>query len=281
MIAGAVVLYNSGLRPLDSIDRYIDALDRLYVIDNSDQWDIGLYSELEKRSKIKLYESKGNNGIAAALNVAANAAIKDGYEWLLLMDQDSYFDFKELTKYKNRIYENRDRRIALFTPSIIQGLDKGGGYKSDTYPPEVITSGSVICLQIFRKIGGFREDYFIYVVDYEYCWRLRYNGYKIYKFGDIRMHHQVDDYKKDGTDAKHMFCIREMSDSAFYYAFRNTCYLLTEYRTKLPEDVVRRGMAFIRTWTGHALRSKHFFRKMKYGFRGIHDYHYNITGKMK
>ena len=43
----------------------------------------------------------------------------------------------------------------------------------------VITSGSLLALAVFRRVGRMREDFFIDAVDFEYCLRLRRYGYKV------------------------------------------------------------------------------------------------------
>ena len=43
----------------------------------------------------------------------------------------------------------------------------------------MITSGSLLALAVFRRVGPMREDFFIDAVDFQYCLRLRRHGYKV------------------------------------------------------------------------------------------------------
>jgi rhamnosyltransferase len=43
----------------------------------------------------------------------------------------------------------------------------------------VITSGSLLSVATFTKVGPYRSDFFIDFVDHEYCLRLRQLGYKV------------------------------------------------------------------------------------------------------
>ena len=97
-IAGVVVLYNPDDNVRTNIDSYINELDILYVVDNSP-----IPNDNNKKincEKIKYISNNGNKGIANALNVGANNALKENCEWLLTMDQDSTFKDNSLSKMK-------------------------------------------------------------------------------------------------------------------------------------------------------------------------------------
>ena len=94
-IAGMVTLYNPDELISENICSYLDDIHKLYVIDNSDNSNKML---LPQNSKIIYMPNYKNVGIASALNIAAKAAIADGYNWLLTMDQDSKFNKKDVEK---------------------------------------------------------------------------------------------------------------------------------------------------------------------------------------
>ena len=90
-IAGAVILYYPANSFLQNIESYLRKLDKLFVIDNTPDNNKALGKLLEIENVV--YKHNGENkGIAARLNEAATLAIKEGYDWILTMDQDSYFD---------------------------------------------------------------------------------------------------------------------------------------------------------------------------------------------
>ena len=80
-LAGLVVLYNPKENIMDTINNYINEVDVLYLIDNSNSDNSNLF----RNEKIKYIPNKSNLGIAVALNMGAKKAIKDGYDWLLTM----------------------------------------------------------------------------------------------------------------------------------------------------------------------------------------------------
>lgn len=274
-LAGVIVLYNKSFEVIELFRQYIDALDKLYIVDNSDVKNLNLYKTLANIGKIKLLETGGNKGIAYALNRAAKISIQEGFNKLLLMDQDSLFSLKMLEQFRRKVMNNNDSEIAIHVPrtTLKKYIDK------TELIEEAITSGSIINLDILDKLGFFKEDYFIYAVDYEYCWRVRKNGYQVKRYNEIYLNHQICDFNITKSGKKKY--VRIVSDTAFYYAFRNNMYLFEEYRNVLPSDVRRRKKEFIIIWIKHAIRSGHFFHKINFGIKGLLDYRKGVVGKMK
>ena len=84
-LACVVVFYNPSDDNISNIDAYKGVVDKVYVVDNSDDDIVRL-----KDDKVIKYIKLGKNlGIAKALNIGAENAINDGFKWLLTMDQDS------------------------------------------------------------------------------------------------------------------------------------------------------------------------------------------------
>ena len=81
-LAAVIVFYNPSENNIKNISKIISSVERLYIVDNSDD-DIIRYKETDKIKYIKLYENKG---IAYALNKGAKEAIKENYKWLLTLD---------------------------------------------------------------------------------------------------------------------------------------------------------------------------------------------------
>ena len=96
---GMVTLYNPTQENINNIYEYLDELDKVYLIDNSS---IDNSKLIKKNKKIMYIPNKENLGIATALNIACKQAIKDKFNWILTMDQDSKITKKvlmELIKY--------------------------------------------------------------------------------------------------------------------------------------------------------------------------------------
>ena len=76
-ICGVVVLYNPDDDINNKIKSYINIIDKLFVVDNSNQDNSNI---LKKNKKIEYIWNKGNVGIAKALNIAAEKAYSEKYK---------------------------------------------------------------------------------------------------------------------------------------------------------------------------------------------------------
>ena len=86
-----------------------------------------------------------------------------------------------------------------------------------------ITSGSYNNIDAWRKVGGYDESMFIDSVDFEYCYRLRKNGYKVIQVSRVQLSHEL------GESQKRRFLhwqIDVNGHNAFrkYYIARNNVY---------------------------------------------------------
>jgi rhamnosyltransferase len=166
--------------------------------------------------------TQNNIGVAAALNKALDRAIKENYDWLLTMDQDSVFEpgsLKILREFAFTCKEN----IAIVSPFhfIKKPLTK-------TSVEEVkitMTSGNLLRVSAAKTAGSFDEKLFIDSVDNEYCLRLRKNGFKIVRVNAAILHHQLG---KLGP-----FGIVTHPATRRYYITRNMLYVMSRYFPQL------------------------------------------------
>src|SRR3954467_15747776 len=91
-IGAVVILYNPGEEVVDNIQSYLPYVEKVYVIDNSEKQREELVSKILSLPNVTYLSDGENKGIAVRLNHASIMAIAEGFEWLLTMDQDSYFD---------------------------------------------------------------------------------------------------------------------------------------------------------------------------------------------
>ena len=169
-----------------------------------------------------------NQGIPTALNFALSYAIKNGYDYLLTMDQDSVLE--NFDNYKNTVIKKNQEKTCIvgayqtFLESKLSE-DIFSEYKW------VITSGTIFPIRLLNEIGGFETSFFIDTVDIEVCIRARKYGYKCYicrtgkliqKYGvkhTIKMLNKTINYVVYSPDR-------------IYGIFRNLTMLLITYRKK-------------------------------------------------
>lgn len=268
-IAGVVVLYNPNEKVYENISKYCEGLEKLYVYDNSPLRNEWLYAKLTANCEV-IKDGGGNDGIAKAYNKAAVKAKKDGFKWLLTMDQDSFYTKNMLEKLKKVIEKTLDENTVIIAP-IIDGRPVKDKKEIIEY---AISSGSLVCLDILEKIGGFDEDYFIYMVDVEICKRASFAGYNVLQIYDIVLNHQTN----DKIDNKHS---RQTNPLAYYYAIRNSLYYYHKYPEKSRIETLRKIVHKYKFWYGFGIRENRRDIAIKYMFRGTIGYLLGERGKYK
>lgn len=232
--AGVVVLYLPSKDVVSNIASYVDSLEKLYVVDNSDKSypeHEQVVSEVLKFSNVEYISFSNNPGIAHALNVAFFKAAQDGFEWVISLDQDSCFKTNILDSYRTRIEAGvYHGGVAIYTPEYVFERNNSRRLIQDKMLDLTMQSASLFSLEIFKKIGPFREDFFLDCVDYDYCCRARKNGFLIVQCAGAILQHNPGI-----TKVKKLLFINYkygyMSPLRLYYQVRNLLQLSREYRS--------------------------------------------------
>lgn len=179
--------------------------------------------------------SEHNLGVAEALNQIALHAILHGCERVILFDQDSRPPqgmVAQLSRTMDRLAEAGEA-VAVIGPRIVAPKGRADEFKNPRYFPMsdrqgradalpvqyIITSGSLIDLSAFRKIGSFRSDFFIDAIDTEWCFRAWAKGYSCWFAPGLPMEHTIG----QGAIRSKIFGIRfpHQSPMRMYSYFRN------------------------------------------------------------
>jgi rhamnosyltransferase len=141
------------------------------------------------------------------------------------MDQDSLWDNFEF--FRDKILKfNCTHDIGIFAP-VIYEINRSY-FPEISYVSDVITSGAVYRLEVFKKIGLFREDFFIDAVDLEFCYWANRNGYKTAVMGGSFLK------QKYGNSSEHRFHKKiyyalNYSPFRLFHIVRNHIFLWKEY----------------------------------------------------
>lgn len=176
-IAAGIVLFNpeDNNRVSKCINSIKKQVEKIYIFDNSNK-DIRFCIPED----VIYISEKSNKGIAYALNCIMEHAKRDGYEWVITMDQDSIVPDNMISDFEN--YMLKDENLAIICPQVI---DKRRAYmniqleSNEEYVDMCITSASCTSIKAWERVGKFDEWLFIDLVDNEFCKRLIVSGYKI------------------------------------------------------------------------------------------------------
>ena len=276
-VASVVVFYNPTEDNILNIDKFKDSVDVVYIVDNSDDNII----RIEESNKIKYIKLGENKGIAKALNIGAELAIRNGYNWLLTLDQDSKITSEIVNKMKKFIEKNKNKiNIGLVSP--YQDIDSKEIINDTLYEEqlEMMTSGNIINLDAYKKVGGFKDWLFIDLVDTDYCMNLNKNGYKVLRLNKVIMKHTLGNLKVHKFFGKEYPCYNH-NPIRRYYIVRNTFYINDMYKYLYPEYCKH----LIRIQWGQFKRiiffEKNKYKKIRMMYKGYRDYKKNIKGKIK
>lgn len=275
-LSAVVVFYKPSADNLKNYLNYIETIDKLYVVDNSGD-DI---KRIKDTSKIKYIKLEENKGIATALNIGATEALKDGYKYLLTMDQDSKIDAKIIEEMLDFLENNNDEKIGLISPyHDIKTLETKPKEKIEE-KLEVMTSGNIINLEAYKAINGFKDWLFIDGVDIEYGLNLNSHGYKVVRLNYIVMPHELGAATIHNFLGKKVLCSNHNAIRR-YYMIRNTLYINELYKDKYPDYC----KFLMKCQNGQIKRviifEKDKFQKIKLMIRGYLDFKKHVVGKMR
>ncbi|HBG49051.1 MAG TPA: hypothetical protein DDW90_06040 [Cyanobacteria bacterium UBA9971] len=277
-ISGVIILYNPELNVIENINSYINYVDILFAIDNSENSNLDIIEKLKLNPKICYISNNENLGIAKALNQGAELALQKNFSWLLTMDQDSKFE-DDNAKYFFNCFDKLENseEIALICANrqSATNFDKTTENIYDFKTALIaITSGNLLNLELYKQIGKFEEKLFIDQVDHDYNLRALLKNYKIIKFKNILINHSLG--KQVSVNEK-LFI---HSPIRIYYQTRNFLYMLSKYFFFFPCLFFRYGLSEIKrifiNFYFDRVNIKAKFRKILEGFR---DFILNKYGK--
>jgi rhamnosyltransferase len=277
-IAGVVILYYPDKNEfLTNIKSYHSFVGKLIVIDNTPGLE-NYQNELGAFENLVYIKNEKNYGVASALNTAVRLAHASQYDWLLTMDQDSFFEPEQISNFINYFTEDFiDRNdVAIVCPE--HELKPTKAEKINSFHPVItaITSGSIVNLDICRKLEGFEERLFIDEVDFEYCYRCNLAGYKIFQYDHVFLSHSIGRKISAGYFASIKRSQRIIhSPTRVYYMVRNHLYLASKYGKYFPEEFQKRRKALIVTLKNNLLFSGKFFQVCKAAWKGYKDFKQN------
>ena len=274
-VAGIVTLYNPTEKDISNISSYINDIDKLYIVDNTEEKDNK--DRIPDNKKIEYIFKNENLGVATAMNIAAEKALKEGYDWLLTMDQDTTFNPGVMDKMKEVIQKEDTKKVGIVCPWHHTKLkDKKPETEYDD-PHDVMTSGNLVNLEIWKKIGGYKDEFFIDGIDIEYCMNLHKHGYHTLRINTIEIEHNLGDIFYKNIRGRLFLCTNH-APIRRYYIMRNYHYIKDMYE-KYDPGYCYSLISQKHNMIGVLLFEKQKIKKIRMYLRGYKDYKKGIKGK--
>lgn len=227
----------------------------LYIVDNSvnEHSTILITSLLSKytlKEKVVYLPSSSNFGVAKGNNVGIRKALEDQCEYVLLSNNDIFFDDKMLFQKLMNIH-SEDTKKTIISPKVyyynsnliwfagcylrklvanpkhigFQEEDKGQ-FETSFYFNSGPTCFVLFHKSVFEKVGLMDEKYFVYMDDIDFFYRCEKE--RIFNYYEPSIHIQHKESISTGGRG---------SDFTFMYTFRNRLYFIHKFY-KFPLSLV-------------------------------------------
>lgn len=289
-VAAIIISYNPDNNLLDSINLLINQVEKIIIVDNGSESEkkknINLIKDINNE-KIKIIFNQENLGIATALNIGVKDALKQGYNWILTMDQDSKVSsnmIEKMFEVYSTIDESERKDILSIFPNFvderIQSIEENSEMNAYEYVDADITSGNLLKAEVFDKVGFFDDSLFIDLVDTDFCMRLNEENIKMIKVRDAILYHSLG----ESQTVKSIFGKFNTSNHSAlrrYYMTRNRFYTWEKYKDLNSFTLNRDKKLFKKEFIKIILGEKDKINKIKMVFKGYKDYKKGIRGKLK
>jgi rhamnosyltransferase len=219
------------------------------IVDNTGEANPSVLLQTLDCTDAEIIRNKENLGIGEALNQGMARAIQLGFPWTITFDQDSWVR-PELAETLIDIYKQQvqPETVGIIGSNIEDENIKASPNKYQPGGPNyteigaAITSGSLMCAKVFGIAGPFRADFFIDLVDIEYCLRLRKMGFTILNSKAPLMVHALGAatlVSFGGEMTGLSLVLTNRSPLRRYYMTRNAILVATSYFAVAPKWAIR------------------------------------------
>jgi rhamnosyltransferase len=250
------VLYEPTEEFLENLARARAFCPKMVAVDNSTEADPGLHDCLSEQG-VQVIFNRNRGGLAGAYNRGAEVLLERDCEVIFLLDQDSDIDALFFEKMMQacreldikeflvgpKIYEvNLEKCMPVFQPGKYLPKRLRIDDENEGMFPSlcIISSGSAISAVAYRKLGPFREDYFIEYIDIEYSLRAVSQNVPVYMNAAVTMRQTTGKIERHGDKytTNHVAWRR-------YYGARNAVHCLYLHRESWGLHWVSGLLAFL------------------------------------
>jgi rhamnosyltransferase len=222
----------------DRLAAVLPQVQRVLIVDNgsetAEQVDV---QTMVNRGDVDVMWNDANLGLAVALNQGLRWAADRGAVWALLVDQDSQPNSGIVAEASRVIGVAGSAPVAAVGAGVF-GRDRDGPPERGDWQEEVavIASGTLISVEAWQTLGGFRRDFFVDYVDLEFCLRARAAGFRILRSLRPTIFHVI------GRPARRRFLWRGVTVTHHDVARR---YMMTRNRVVVWRIYWRRETRFV------------------------------------
>ena len=214
---------------------------QIHIVDNgsTDNSVVKLQQAFEENERVNLIQTKKNLGFGGGINFGAEKAISlDDPEFLLILNNDIVLEKDALQALFNGTQEFGQENIYFplilkWNSDIIQlagiktilplpfrfkhAWEKDYGQLETEESAALNGAVFLISTELYKKLTGFDDEYFLYVEDVDFGYRAQKEGSKIILIPSAKIWH------------KHSESLGKFSPVKTYYCVRNYLYFLNDH----------------------------------------------------
>ena len=281
-VCAVIVSYHPGSEILEMLQAVLSQVQGLVVVDNGSS-SIALDSlrAASRRLGFHLIENAENLGIAQALNQGVRWAAQQNYPWVVLFDQDSRITNGFIEQMFSALNSHPEHeRVAAIHPKYVDpttGSEPFVRRARDGGPLISMTSGALMPMWIFDKIGLFASEYFIDCVDFEYCFRIRASSYLIADSRNAVLFHAAGQANQTRNFLGFTYRPTHYTATRRYYMSRNRVAIYRKYFRMFPHSILQLMYDNVRETIKCFVSERDRPRKFRSFLLGTWD---GVTGKM-
>ncbi|WP_158855809.1 glycosyltransferase family 2 protein [Lunatibacter salilacus] len=217
------------------------------VVDNGSTDDS--LSRLEEEYTYPIYlKSPENLGFAEGNNLGIRYALEKGYDFILLLNNDTEVEPDFLSHLVDYMVEHPDKNLGVVQPLIMFNHDRktiwsaGGKFHkasgnsqtlmggktnvdlSISYPIDWVTGCCMLLTaSCIRETGLLNASYFAYFEDVDWSLRIRSLGYSLYLIPKAKVYHEA------GASSKKSHEEGTLHPIVFYYTSRNQLFQIRQH----------------------------------------------------
>ncbi|MFZ0964144.1 MAG: glycosyltransferase [Terriglobia bacterium] len=284
-VCAVIVTYNIGEPIHRCFNSIYHQVGHVILVDNgSDERTRRELDKLASQDSVTLILNERNEGIARAMNQGVELARSLRFRWVLTLDHDSKATPDMVDKLLHA-YETLSKQghpavgIIAANPfdenAQVFLLGHRPGDSGDQ-PVEVAflpSSGNMISCAVFEDVGMFDEAFFMYLVDSDFCLRVRRAGFRLFLCPGAVLMHQEGEKQKRRFLGRDVFYERTRKPARYYFT-RNRIYFLRKHR--LSFHFPCRGTkefisGFIKAYGKVLLYDEEPFTEIALALRGLFD----------
>ncbi|WP_214849808.1 glycosyltransferase family 2 protein [Exiguobacterium sp. s138] len=228
-ICAVIVTYNPDLDVLKKLTESIGKqVSKIVIVDNGTKEDIR--KVIKSTSNLEILLMNKNLGIAEAQNIAVKNNFDNEITHFIFFDQDSLPNSNLVSTLikDSKVLIEKNINIGVIGPKFVDSRNNFTYSKSDVIEEKtlIISSGSLISKETFRKVGLMNKSFFIYHVDTEWCFRALNSGFRNFMSGNALMKHTIGENSKKIWFFK-WINISIHSPKSHYYIVRNSLVMMS------------------------------------------------------